>query len=326
MKKKVSVVIPNYNGLQYNKDCLLAMRRQTRPADRVIVVDNGSTDGSAEEIERLFPEVELIRFPENTGFCGAVNAGIRASSDMDFVILLNNDTCAHPAFVEELLLAASGRKVFSAQAKMLSMRDPLRLDGAGDYYCAFGWAFARGKGKPAEGYRKSRELFSCCAGAAIYNRALLSEVGLFDEAHFAYLEDVDIGWRARLLGYRNIYAPRAKVLHAGSAASGSIYNLFKVRNTSRNSIYLIGKNMPFWQILLNLPLLVPGFLVKAVFFTAKGFGGEYVQGIAKGFALCKEGRAAGKCIPFRFGRLPRYIRIQWELWVNCLRRLGLLGD
>ena len=322
MKKKVSVVIPNYNGLMYYRGCLAAMRRQTRPADRLIVVDNGSTDGSAEEVARLFPEAELIRFPENTGFCGAVNAGIRASKDMDYVILLNNDTVAHPRFVEELLLAISGRRVFSAQAKMLQMQDPERIDDAGDYYCAFGWAFADGKGRPAGEYRKSRELFACCAGAAIYDCRLLEEVGLFDEEHFAYLEDIDIGWRARIRGYRNISAPRAKVLHAGSAASGSIYNLFKVRNTSRNSIYIIGKNMPLPQILLNLPLLVPGFLVKAVFFAAKGFGKEYVRGIAKGFALCKKARAEGKIVRFRPRYLGNYLKIQWELWVNCLRRLG----
>ena len=326
MKKTVSVVIPNYNGINYIKECLLSMRRQTRPADRLIVVDNGSTDGSAEEVERLFPEVMLIRFPENTGFCGAVNAGIRASMDMDYVILLNNDTVALPAFVEELLLAASGRKVFSAQAKMLQMQDPSKIDDAGDYYCSFGWAFAEGKGKPAKSCRKSRELFACCAGAAIYSIPLLQEIGLFDENHFAYLEDIDIGWRARLFGYRNIYAPRAKVLHAGSAASGSIYNLFKVRNTSRNSIYIVWKNMPGPQILLNLPLLVPGFFVKAVFFTLKGFGKEYIRGIARGFALCKKGREEGLRIPFRLRNLPHYLRIQWELWINCLRRLGFFQE
>ncbi len=324
MKKTVSVVIPNYNGITYNKACLAAMRRQTRPADRLIVVDNGSTDGSAEEIERLFPEAVLIRFPENTGFCGAVNAGIRASMDMDYVILLNNDTVAHPAFVEELLLAASGRRVFSAQAKMLQMQEPSKIDDAGDYYCAFGWAFAEGKGAPADTYRKSREIFACCAGAAIYSVPLLKEIGLFDENHFAYLEDIDIGWRARIRGYRNIYAPRARVLHAGSAASGSIYNLFKVRNTSRNSIYIVWKNMPWPQILLNLPLLLPGFFVKALFFALKGFGGEYIRGIARGFALCGKSREEGRKVPFRLRYLGNYLRIQGELWVNCLRRLGLL--
>ena len=103
---RVSVVIPNYNGINYYRECFLALRRQTLAPDKIIVVDNGSTDGSADAIEAEFPEVTMIRFPENTGFTGAVNEGIRASEGMDYVILLNNDTSAEPDFVKELLRAA----------------------------------------------------------------------------------------------------------------------------------------------------------------------------------------------------------------------------
>ena len=322
MEYRVSVIIPNYNGMDFFRPCLTSVMVQTRPADRVIVVDNGSVDGSADAIEHEFPSVELIRFAENSGFCGAVNAGIKASGDCDYVILLNNDTEADPHFVEELLKGIAGKeKVFSCQAKMLKMSDPSLCDDAGDYYCSLGWAFARGRGKPESLYNKPAALFSSCAGAAIYSMKILNEIGIFDENHFAYLEDTDIGWRARINGYRNIFLPRARVLHVGSASTGSVYNDFKVKNTSRNSIYLIYKNMPTPQIILNLPLFIPGFLIKAAFFTLKGFGKEYIGGIRKGFALCRKGREEGRKISYNKKNFWNYAHIQVELWVNCLRRL-----
>ncbi|MDO4803563.1 MAG: glycosyltransferase family 2 protein [Lachnospiraceae bacterium] len=322
MDYRVSVVIPNYNGMDYYKPCLSSMRAQSRTPDRIIVVDNGSLDGSADAIGRDFPEADLIRLAENTGFCGAVNTGIKASWDCDYVILLNNDTEADTHFVEEMLRGIAGKKdVFSCQAKMLKMDAPDLCDDAGDYYCSLGWAFARGRGKPESAYAKPVSLFSSCAGAAIYNMEILREIGLFDENHFAYLEDTDIGWRARICGYRNVFLPEARVLHVGSASTGSVYNDFKVRNTSRNSIYLVYKNMPTVQIILNLPLLVPGFLIKAAFFTAKGFGREYIGGIRKGFVLCGKGKKEGKKVSFKKKNIVNYIRIQFELWANCPRRL-----
>ncbi len=323
MSAKTSVVIPNYNGAARIEDCLRALREQTLAPDRIIVVDNGSTDQSIALIKAHFPEVELIALPENTGFCGAVNRGIEASWDMDYVILLNDDTKVQPSFTKELIAAMQQRpQAFSCQAKMLKMSEPDLIDDAGDLYCALGWAFAQGKGKPEENYNKVREIFSCCAGAAIYRISALKRIGCFDENHFAYLEDTDIGWRARLFGYHNYFIPQARVLHVGSATSGSIYNLFKVKNTSKNSIYLIGKNMPIGQVILNLPLLAAGFFVKAIFFTMKGFGGEYIRGICRGFGMIKKGRQEGRKIPFRWSRLPIYARIQLELWVNVWKRLA----
>ena len=320
---KTTVVIPNYNGMPYMETCLLAMRAQRVRPDRVIVVDNGSTDGSAEYVEQHFPEVTLIRMGENTGFCGAVNAGIRASGDAAYVILLNNDTEAEPDFTGALVAAMEGDPaIFSAQAKMLKMDDPEKMDDAGDFYCALGWAFARGKGKSASRYTARTDLFFSCAGAAIYRMRLLEETGLFDERHFAYLEDCDIGWRARILGYKNVFVPEARVKHVGSASSGSVYNLFKVRNTSRNSIYLIAKNMPALMVVVNLPFLIPGFLIKALFFALKGYGREYVRGIGAGVRMSAEGIREGRHIAFQAKRLPQYLRIQLELLTGIVRRFA----
>lgn len=316
---KVTIVIPNYNGMQYLPACMQALAEQDYPA-HILIVDNGSTDGSPQWIKEHYPEVELICLQENTGFCGAVNRGIRESRT-PYVLLLNNDTEVKSGFTEALVRAMeSSDRVFSVSARMLDMRDERLLDNGGDLYCALGWAYARGKGKTADRYDRPARIFSACGGAALYRKAILDQIGYFDELHFAYLEDVDIGWRARIYGFSNLYEPAAQVLHAGSGASGSRYNAFKANLSSANSVYIIGKNMPLLQGLLNLPFLLLGFLVKALFFAKKGMGGIYIKGCCKGLARCfsKEGRKHK--VPFRLCHLGNYCRIQWELWWNICRR------
>lgn len=314
---EATVVIPNYNGIKYLKGCLDSLREQSRHDFKVLLIDNGSQDGSTQLVESHYPEVELVCFPENRGFCGAVNEGIRRA-DTPYVILLNNDTVCDPEFVAELIAAMEkSPKCFSCASRMVKMQDSGIIDNAGDYYCALGWAYAYGKDKPAKYYRKRREIFSACAGAAIYRREVFDEIGMFDEAHFAYLEDVDVAYRAKIAGYRNYYIPEAIVRHVGSATSGSIYNEFKIRHSSRNSVYLIYKNMPWPQILLNLPFFIIGFFIKTVFFARKGYFKEYVSGLAKGVRLCEH----SKKVRFQCRNLPHYVRIQTELWINAVRRL-----
>ena len=208
-------------------------------------------------------------------------------------------------------------KAFSCAARMIQFHDRDRLDDAGNYYCALGWAYARGKGKDIHTYEKEEKIFASCAGAAIYRKKIFDELGYFDEEHFAYLEDMDVGYRARIYGYENWYAPDAMVYHVGSGTSGSRYNQFKIRYSSRNNIYLIYKNMPVLQIIINLPFLVAGFGIKILFFTLKGFGREYIAGIKNGFQISKKNHK----IPFKFQNLSNYFRIQVELWVNIFRRL-----
>lgn len=313
-----TVVIPNLNGKQYLEACLDSLRQQTRQDFSVILIDNGSEDGSADYVESHYPEVMVKHFSKNEGFCRAVNEGIRMAATK-YVVLLNNDTACEASFIEELVRAMEEDEgVFSGAARMVQMHDPDRMDNGGDYYCALGWAYALGKGKPAANYAKKRAIFSACAAGAIYRRKVFDEIGLFDEVHFAYLEDIDVAWRARIAGYRNLYLPDAVVHHVGSATSGSVYNDFKIRHSSRNSIYLIYKNMPLLQILLNLPFLAAGFLIKAIFFARMGYGHEYRTGLSKGAALCQKSRK----VKFRWENLPHYLRIQWELWVNVVRRLS----
>ena len=233
---------------------------------------------------------------------------------------MNNDTIVQEGFIQALVQdIKKSPDIFSCQAKMLRMHDHSRIDDAGNYYCALGWAFADGKGKPEENYNKRKKIFASCAGAAIYRKSILNEIGYFDEEHFAYLEDLDIGYRARLHGYENWFCPTARVYHVGSGTSGSRYNLFKVRYSSRNNVYMIYKNMPLWQIVLNLPLFAVGFGVKAVFFAVKGFGREYIAGIKNGFEI--SGKNRDKKVSCIHGKGKRYLKIQMELYRNILKKL-----
>lgn len=314
---KVSVVIPNYNGKRFLEDCLGSLAGQSFTNFEVILVDNGSSDGSCDFVRERYPEVRLLCLEKNYGFCGAVNAGIRLS-EAPFVILLNNDVRVTRDFVREMV---SGMRrhpnCFSGSAQLRKMYEPEKIDDAGDYYCALGWAFARGKDKGLEGYQRPAKIFASCGGAAIYRRKYLEKTGLLDERHFAYLEDIDLGYRARICGYENRYFPKAVVYHAGSGTTGSRYNVFKVCHSARNNVYMLYKNMPLPQLLLNLPLLLAGFAVKLVYFAQKGFGGTYAKSLAEGIGMCKKERK----FAFRRENLGNYMRIQLELWRNLFVRL-----
>lgn len=323
--KEITIVIPNFNGKEYLSECLVSLETEAQdpqtPEFTVLVVDNGSTDGSVSVLTEQWPEVQKIFLPENTGFCHAVNVGIRAA-ETPYVILLNNDTKVKTGFINSLCQAiCRNEKIFSVSARMLMWDKPELLDDAGDRYCVLGWAYSRGKGKAADDFDQPAEIFSACGGAAIYRRSVFEEIGLFDEAHFAYLEDLDIGYRARIFGYRNYYEPSAEVLHYGSASTGSRYNERKTMLASANSIYVIGKNMPILQVLFNLPFLFIGFFIKFLFFCRKKMGSIYVKGLCTGMKRCfsSEGRRAKVC--FRWNRLGNYLSIQWQLYVNTIRIL-----
>ena len=208
------------------------------------------------------------------------------------------------------------KKAFSCQARMIQFHDREKLDDGGNFYCSLGWGFARNKGKAIETCEKEEKIFSSCAGAAIYRKKVFEKIGYFDEEHFAYLEDMDIGYRARIYGYENWYAPKALVYHVGSGTSGSRYNQFKTRYSSRNNVYMIYKNMPFLQILLNLPFLLVGFGTKTLFFVLKGLGREYIAGIKNGFQISHR----EKKVPFKLEHCMNYVHIQVELWYNMFRR------
>ena len=296
---QVSIVIPNYNGMAFMEACMQAVLRDA-PKAELLVVDNASQDGSLAYTREHFPEARVLALDQNYGFARAVNEGIKAAT-RPYVILLNNDTEVEPGFTDALVGTLEREATaFSAQAKLIQLHAPSKLDDAGNFYCALGWAFARGKDKSSAYYEEQDEVFAACAGAAIYRKAVFEEIGYFDEAHFAYLEDIDIGWRARIHGYRNLYVPQAKVLHAGSGTSGSRYNEFKVTLSSRNNIWIIYKNMPLLQLVMNLPFLMVGFGAKQLFFCKKKLGGIYARGIFTGIRTC----AREKEVRFQWKHFP----------------------
>lgn len=279
---KVSIVIPNYNGEAYLEECLKSLKEQMFKDFEVIMVDNGSTDQSTACAKRIYPEIKIIEFKKNMGFAKAVNVGIK-SSESPYVILLNNDTIVFPSFVGNQYKMISERPdVFSCSALMINNSKRNLIDDAGDEFCALGWGFAPERDKKVDDYKKVREVFSSCAGAAIYRKKIFDEIGYFDEYFFAYLEDMDVGYRSRLAGYINLYNPYAKLYHIGSASSGSRHNAFKVELSARNSIYLIRKNMPKWQQFMNLPFILTGIVIKTVYFARKRLAKPYLKGIFSG--------------------------------------------
>lgn len=306
---KVTVIIPNYNGCHYMGPCLTSLKEQTFKDFQVLVVDNASTDESVAYVKEHCPDIRVIELDKNYGFSKAVNVGIRHSKT-PYVILLNNDTKADPHYIEEMVKAIErSPRIFSVSSKMVQMYHPELIDSAGDLYTLTGWGVCRGAGRPVTNYMEPDEVFSACAGAAIYRRQVFKKIGLFDENHFAYLEDIDIGYRAKIFGYRNMYCPTALVYHVGSGTSGSKYNSFKVRLSARNNIYLNYKNMPFFQLLLNFLPLLGGYLLKYGFFIRLGFGKDYRDGILEGLKKRKDQQK----VPFRMRRLPNYLRIETEL-------------
>lgn len=306
---KVTVIIPNYNGCHYMEPCLTSLKEQTFKDFQILVVDNASTDESVAYVKEHCPDIRVIVLDKNYGFSKAVNVGIRHSKT-PYVILLNNDTKADPHYIEEMVKAIEqSPRIFSVSSKMVQMYHPELIDSAGDLYTLTGWGVCRGVGRPVTNYTEPDEVFSACAGAAIYRRQVFKKIGLFDENHFAYLEDIDIGYRAKIFGYRNMYCPTALVYHVGSGTSGSKYNSFKVRLSARNNIYLNYKNMPFFQLLLNFLPLLGGYLLKYGFFIRLGFGKDYRDGILEGLKNRKDLQK----VPFRARRLHNYLRIEMEL-------------
>ncbi|MCW5199289.1 glycosyltransferase family 2 protein [Desulfobulbus sp. F1] len=278
----VNIVIPNWNGLRFLSDCLSSIERQQFDSWQITVVDNGSSDGSVEYLRKAYPQVHVIALPENRGFSAAVNAGI-LSSDVPYVFLLNNDTELPPDCLHHLLKAAEELREYDFFApKMLSFHERTVLDGAGDGYLRGGAGYRLGTmEKDSEIYNQPGPVFGACAGAALYRRNIFDRIGLFDEDFFAYLEDVDLNLRLNRAGYKGYYVPAAKVYHIGSATSGSKFNPFTIRLSTRNSIYVLIKHYSLLLFLRFLPVIAIYQLCWLLFTIKKGHFGAYCQGLGE---------------------------------------------
>lgn len=269
----LAVVIPNWNGKNLLKACLDSLQTQTRPVD-IIVVDNGSHDGSVEYITKHFPKVQIVGLNHNHGFAGGVNAGIKAAikQGYKYVALLNNDAVADKNWAQALINhAGRHREVGIINSKILHSNKQ-RIDTTGDQYSIWGTPFPRGRGELDKGQYDSseqRDILAACGGASLYRVATLKQIGLFDEKYFAYYEDTDISLRVRLAGWQIHYSPTARVYHQIGATSSKLGD-FRQYHMFKNYFFLYFKNMPGW--------LVWKYLLTA----GTGFGGRMITLLTQG--------------------------------------------
>jgi GT2 family glycosyltransferase len=276
----VTVVIPNWNGERFLFTCLGSLREQSFGDFEPVLVDNGSTDGSMALVSRNFPEVRVLPLGENGGFSVAVNAGIRASRT-EYVALLNNDTEADPNWLEALVGAAdSYPEAGFFASKLVDFNDRRILDGVGDVLRRSGLPYRLGHGEPDLGqYDEAAFVFGACAGAALYRRSMLDEIGLFDEDFFANCEDGDLSFRAQLAGYRCLYVPGSVVYHMGSATFGK-RSPTATRLGTRNSLCMLVKNLPTPLVPGFLPFIAAGQLSRLIVTASTSTLRAHLQGLA----------------------------------------------
>ena len=258
---KVAIVIAHWNKKDLISGCLDALREQTFESFSIIIVDNGSTDGSVELIKEKYPEVKLIELPQNTGFAYPNNLGITEAfndPENEYIIALNNDTKVAPNYIEELVASAKRHpEAGSIQPKVVNFFEHGIIDSVGiEIYPEMSAINRAQKEKDAGQYEKEEEIFGPSASAALYTRKALEKVVLpnnnyFDEDYFAYYEDVDLAWRLRLNGFTSWYNPKATLLHVHSA-TGKNNSPFKAFHIHRNQYYNILKDLPFWFLVYAL--------------------------------------------------------------------------
>lgn len=239
----VSVVIPNWNGLRWLDPCLAALGAQDRSPEEVIVVDNGSADGSVAHLRAAHPAVDVVQLSANTGFAHAANRGVTRARG-EFVALVNTDVVLAPDWLSRTVAALTADpSAASVACKMVSLDDPEVIYDAGDVLRRDGACEQRGRFERDDGrWDDPGEVFGACAGAALYRRSVLVALGGFDERYFAYLEDVDLALRLRLAGWRCRYEP-AVARHAGEGSSGQLPGGHH-RLVTRNSIVLVARWFP----------------------------------------------------------------------------------
>ena len=240
----MSVVIPTWNGLAYLRDCLMALAEQHQAPAEIVIVDNGSTDGTVAYLQTYAPSARLVVNDRNLGFARASNQGILAARG-DLIVMLNNDTMPAPGCLAALTAALEGQpRVGACAATQVFAHAPEVVNSAGltvgqDLVALDGHLGQAVADLPTAPW----PVFGVSAGAAIYRRAALDDVGLFDERFFAYLEDVDLAWRLRLRGWQALATPDALVRHVYSATAGGDSS-FKRYHLARNRVWLLLKNVP----------------------------------------------------------------------------------
>lgn len=270
---QVTVIVVNYNGGEMVCKCLAALEKQSFRDFVAVVVDNNSTDNSVASIRRNHPEVVILQLGKNLGFAGGVNHALQNRTLGPWVALLNPDAFPSAAWLENLVASAQKHPEYAAfGSRMFSDIGRKKLDGVGDVYHVSGLPWRKGHGSTNScQYDRESEIFAPCAAAALYSVTALQTVGLMDEDFFLYVEDIDLGFRLRLAGYRALYVPNAEIRHLGSAFVGK-HSDFQIYHGHRNLVWVYIKNMPGILFWIFLPLHITLNIATLTWFGLRGHG------------------------------------------------------
>jgi GT2 family glycosyltransferase len=277
LRPKISVIVVNWNGKHFLDTCLTALGRQSFTDFEVILVDNGSADGSEEYVRANFPEVRLLALEENRGFTGGNIAGWKEARG-ELIILLNNDTEVHPRWLEEIHGASLAYPEAGGFAcKMLMFDERTRIDNCGFELAATGTSFDLGRGRTdGPEWSRPREVFGACGGAAVYQRSMLEKVGFFDDDFFMTFEDVDLNFRAQLQGFKCIFVPGAIVYHHLRGTMRK-HNARQIFFSQRNNEYFYLKNMPLPLLLRFIPRRILYEAGACTYFCLLGQAGPFFK-------------------------------------------------
>jgi len=268
----VSVIVPNWNGINFVGMCLDSLAQLHFENFEVIVVDNGSTDGSRELIEEKYPWVRLQKLPHNMGFAIACNEGIK-TSNAKYVVLLNNDIEVTPNWLTELYDGMERHpECGMGTTKMMFLDNRDVFYNTGDLFHSWSSGGGRGQGEKDIGqYDLENYVFGACAGAGIYRKELFNQIGLFDEDFFIFAEDVDLNMRSQLQGFQAVYLPKSKVYHIGTATVG-LYSDRYVYLCKRNDIWVFIKNYSLKMYFKYLRSIWKHQFADIRYFTYRGQG------------------------------------------------------
>ncbi len=313
-----AIVIVNWNGYRYLKDCFDSLRSQTYKNFRIIFVDNGSSDNSVEFVRKNYPGTEIIELEKNTGFCFGYNTGMEKAledENIKFVIVLNNDTKLDEKYIEELAgCAEKHADAGSVQPKIVNFFEPEKIDCAGIYIARDGTARNRGYGRDEKEYNQEMKIFGANGTASLFTREALLKTRYqkgeyFDNSHFAFYEDVDLAWRIKSAGFASYYCPHALVHHVHSGTAGKA-SIMKAYYLHRNYFFTVIKNYPAGRLLKTLfwRFLGYGQLVLNIF-RKKKRESEFTKGYGKSQVALTIFKAWGSVI----WNIPSLIRKRWKV-------------
>jgi len=276
----LSVIIPNWNGKRFLVECIDSLKAQTFQNFETVLVDNGSTDGSAMFVEETYGDfVRLIRIEKNLGFTGGNNVGIRAARG-EYIILLNNDTWTDPHWLEELVKATevADHRVGMWGSKIYAYDQRDRIEAVGELIYWDGLCRSKGQFELDQGqYEEMEEILFPPGCGAMFRKKVLDEIGLFDEDFFAYADDAEIGIRARLAGWEGLNVPKAILYHKNSGTGGQ-YSHFKAFYVERNRFWITIKYFPLYLLILSPLFTIYRFIFQAYgALTHRGAAGKFTQ-------------------------------------------------